>query len=61
MARLKRPQDLSARTTNKNWRHVSVYLPPELFTKVELRAKAERRSLSAEIIVLIEGVLGKKG
>lgn len=61
MARLKKKEDLSDRTVNKNWRSVSVYLPPNLFDKIAERAKGERRSLSAEIIVLLEGVLGTKG
>lgn len=59
MSRVKKPQDLSARTANSNWRHVSVYLPPELFGKIQEKATAARRSLSAEITVLLEGALGR--
>lgn len=47
-------KDAGPRTNNAKWRHVSVYLPPELFVVVERLAKDTRRSVSAQIVVLVE-------
>lgn len=44
---------------NPNWRPVSVYLPHELFSEVDRLAKESRRSLSAEITILLEAQLNK--
>jgi hypothetical protein len=45
--------------SNPNWRPVSVYLPHQTFAEVDHLAKESRRSLSAQIIVLLEAQLGK--
>lgn len=56
----KKPQDLSEHTSNRKWRHVSVYLPAEVFNEIEKRSKDSRRSLSAEIVVSLEDYLKLK-
>lgn len=43
-----------------NWRPVSVYLPHELFGEVDRLAKESRRSLSAQITILLEAQLDKR-
>lgn len=42
-----------------NWRPVSVYLPHKLFTEVDRLAKEARRSLSAQITILLEAQFDK--
>jgi len=37
----------------------SASIPKELYEKLEKRADAERRSISGEIVVLLEAALGK--
>lgn len=39
----------------------SASIPKELYEKIEKRANAERRSISSEIVVLLEQALGKNG
>lgn len=39
----------------------SASIPKELYEKIEKRANAERRSISSEIVVLLELSLGKDG
>lgn len=45
--------------TSPNWRPVSVYLPHDLFSEIDRLAKESRRSLSAEITVLLETQVAK--
>lgn len=52
--------NLSAHTATPNWRHVSVYLPPQLFEQIAENAKTAHRSLSAEIVVVIEDGLATR-
>lgn len=52
-------KDAGPRTSNANWRHVSVYLPPKLFVQIEQLAKDSRRSVSAQVVVLVEERLKK--
>lgn len=47
-------KEVGTRTANEKWRHVSVYLPNEVFDTVERMAKDSRRSVSAQIVVLVE-------
>lgn len=47
-------KEVGPRTANEKWRHVSVYLPNEVFDTVERMAKDSRRSVSAQIVVLVE-------
>lgn len=42
-----------------NWRPVSVYLPHQVFGEVDRLAKESRRSLSAQITILVEAQLTK--
>ncbi len=44
---------------NPNWRPVSVYLPHDVFSAVDRLAKEARRSLSAQITILVEAQLDK--
>jgi hypothetical protein len=53
-------KQLSSRTANEKWRHVSVYLPPDLFVSIEKTAKGARRSLSAQIVFLLESLAKPK-
>lgn len=46
--------NLSPHTATANWRHVSVYLPLDLFKKIEHGATASRRSISAQVVVMLE-------
>lgn len=39
----------------------SASIPKELYEKIEKRANTERRSISSEIVVLLEVALGKIG
>lgn len=59
MPRAKKPQELSTRTANKNWRHVSVYLPNAMFAKIQEQATAARRSMSSEIVLMLEPMMSK--
>jgi len=43
--------------TKKKWRLISVYTPPDIEGKLRKRAEENRRSLSAEIVTLLEGCL----
>lgn len=52
-------KDAALANANPNWRPVSVYLPHQLFAEIDRLAKESRRSLSAEITVLLEEHLGK--
>lgn len=61
MSRRKKREALSSRTANDTWRHVSVYLPKELFRKIDLGAQQARRSLSSEIVVMLESVVKRRG
>jgi hypothetical protein len=47
------------RDSKKNWRLISVYTPPEVDKQVRKLATENRRSLSAEIIYLLEQALSK--
>lgn len=40
--------------------HVSVYLPKSLHKKIEEMSTSDRRSLSAEVVVLLEKCLTEK-
>ena len=53
-------KDVGPRTANDKWRHVSVYLPNEVYDDIERLAKESRRSLSAQIVVLLETQTKKK-
>lgn len=57
MARTRK--DAGPRTSNANWRHVSVYFPPKVFAEIENLAKESHRSVSAQIVVLVEERLKK--
>ncbi len=52
-------KDTDRANANPNWRPVSVYLPHDLFGEVDRLAKESRRSLSAQITILLEAQLGK--
>ena len=39
----------------------SASIPKDLYAKIEKRAAAERRSISSEIVVLLESALNKTG
>lgn len=49
-----------ARPAKPPWKHVSVYLQPELLQEVRSAAKAARRSLSAQIVVALEAAFGHR-
>lgn len=57
MAKSRKDTDLA--NSNPNWRPVSVYLPHDIFGEVDRLAKESRRSLSAQITILVEAQLGK--
>lgn len=46
--------NLSAHTTTPNWRHVSVYVPLGIYKRIEAKATSSRRSLSAQVVVMLE-------
>ena len=46
--------NLSAHTATPNWRHISVYVPREIFKRIEAKATSSRRSLSAQVVVMLE-------
>ncbi len=46
--------------SKKNWRLISVYTPPEVDKQIRKLASENRRSLSAEIIFLLEQSLSKE-
>lgn len=52
-------KDTDRANANPNWRPVSVYLPHDIFGEVDRLAKESRRSLSAQITILVEAQLGK--
>lgn len=41
--------------------HVTAYMPKELFKKLEAKAEKDRRSLSSEVVVLLEKLLHDEG
>ncbi len=43
----------------KKWRLISVYAPPDVEMEIRKRAEMNRRSVSAEIVILLENALGK--
>lgn len=44
----------------KKWRLISVYTPTEIELEIRKRAEENRRSLSAEIVFLLEKALNKE-
>ena len=45
---------LSPHTLNRNWRHISAYLPLNIFKTIESKATRSRRSLSAQVVIMLE-------
>lgn len=56
----KKTANLSPHTATPNWRHISVYLPRELYTLIESKATVSRRSLSAQVVIMLEEVAKAK-
>lgn len=56
----KKTTNLSPHTATPNWRHISVYLPLDLFKTVEQQAAASRRSISAQVVVMLEALAKAK-
>lgn len=56
----KKSANLSPHTATPNWRHISVYLPLDLFKLIETRASTSRRSLSAQVVVMLEEIAKAK-
>lgn len=50
----KTAKSLSPHTANTNWRHISVYLPLDVFKTVDELARESRRSLSAQVVFMLE-------
>lgn len=50
----KKKTEFSRHTITENWRHISAYVPHLLFEEIERLAKESRRSLSAQITVMLE-------
>jgi len=50
----KKRTNLSPHTLNRNWRHVSAYIPLDIFEVIETQAEKTRRSLSAQVVVMLE-------
>lgn len=50
----KKKAELSRYSATANWRHISAYVPHELYDQIEAGAKESRRSLSAQIVVMLE-------
>lgn len=51
----KKKTELSRYTSTENWRHISAYVPHEIYDAIERRAKESRRSISAQVVVMLEG------
>jgi len=60
MTASKKKTVLSHYTANEKWRHISAYVPHELFGEIDRRAKDSRRSISAQIIVMLEACVKAK-
>lgn len=56
----KKKTELSRHTTTENWRHISAYVPHELYDEIERRSKESRRSLSAQVVVMLEDAAKEK-
>ena len=52
----KKKTTLSPHTITPNWRHVSAYLPLDLFKVVEQQAAVSRRSISSQVVVMLEDI-----
>jgi hypothetical protein len=46
--------NLSSHTATPNWRHISAYLPLKVYKLVETKATVSRRSISAQVVVMLE-------
>ncbi|MBL0349518.1 MAG: Arc family DNA-binding protein [Elusimicrobia bacterium] len=44
--------------STKDLTHVAAYLPKELLKKIKEKADKDRRSVSSEVVVLLEKALG---
>lgn len=47
--------------SDEKLRHVAVYIPVSLYAKLDAAAKAERRSISSAIVILLEKALKSVG